>query len=140
MPDLKVIVAAVDFSACSDHALEAACDLAEKYDAEIHLVHVEKEPVPYHGYELEPSDEVKQKLDALPDSRWSNLKVTRTVRFGPPAKELVTEAEEKQADLIVIGTHGRGTVQKLFLGSVADQVVRAAPCPVMTIHPPVTDT
>ena len=63
------------------------------------------------------------------------MDVTGVILVGRPSEELVKLAEEKGADLIVMGTHGRAGFDRLLFGSVANEVVKAAPCPVMTIRP-----
>jgi nucleotide-binding universal stress UspA family protein len=59
------------------------------------------------------------------------------LRTGVPYQEIVALATDERADLIVIGTHGRGGINRVLLGSVADRVVRLAPCPVLTVREPV---
>ena len=60
----------------------------------------------------------------------------RALRTGVPHEEIVALAQDERADLIVIGTHGRGGINRALLGSVADRVVRLAPCPVLTVREP----
>ena len=68
-----------------------------------------------------------------PDER-AFLQSTQLVMFGTPAREIVNHAAANDIDLIVMGTHGRGGVHHLLMGSVAERVVRAAPCPVLTVR------
>ena len=64
------------------------------------------------------------------------LDVRVALRTGPPYQKIVDLATDERADLVVIGTHGRGSVERALLGSVADRVVRMAPCPVLTVREP----
>ena len=68
-----------------------------------------------------------------PDER-ASLRSTQLVVFGAPARDIVNHAAANDIDLIVMGTHGRGSIQHLLMGSVAERVVRTAPCPVLTVR------
>jgi nucleotide-binding universal stress UspA family protein len=68
--------------------------------------------------------------------RLRGCKVRTVLRVGTPYREVVHEAKASGADLVVMSTHGRGEIQRLLLGSVADRVIRMAPCPVMTVREP----
>jgi nucleotide-binding universal stress UspA family protein len=63
-----------------------------------------------------------------------NVKVTTQVGLGIPAERVVEEAVDRESDVIVMGTHGRSGIAHLFMGSVAERVVRSAPCPVITLR------
>lgn len=133
---VKKILTPTDFSDTANRALTYACELAEKFSAQLYLLYVIKEPVPYHGYDLEPEEEITEKMSRLPGEPWSEkLRIERIVRMGPPFLEIITEAHEKQVDMIVMGTHGYGPIKHMLIGSVAERVVRRAPCPVLTIRP-----
>jgi nucleotide-binding universal stress UspA family protein len=109
--------------------------MANCFGAELHLLHVQKDSLPYHGYEFECPAELQQQLDARPAPPWQQqLSVTRSVRVGPPALEIVTDAQQRSADLIVLGAQGLSPIRDLFLGSVAERVVRTATCPVLTVR------
>jgi nucleotide-binding universal stress UspA family protein len=69
-------------------------------------------------------------------SRGEGLSARAALRTGVAYAEIVATATDERADLIVIGTHGRGTFERALLGSVADRVVRLAPCPVLTVREP----
>ena len=71
----------------------------------------------------------------LPEVEAAGVEVVRQVVLGSPSHEIVKSAAAEKVDLIVIATHGRTGVSRLFIGSVAERVVRTAPCPVMTIRP-----
>jgi nucleotide-binding universal stress UspA family protein len=80
---------------------------------------------------------ISEKLDQQPGSPWDeNLTVVREIRQGSPFLEIIRYAKEKNIDLIVLGTHGRSGLAHVMLGSVAERVVRIAPCPVLTVRHP----
>jgi len=141
------ILVPTDFSIQSESALAYARELAERFGASIHLLHVLEDPYATSAYATEVygylppglketwQKNAEEKLDTLlPAADRIRLGVTSAVIFGRPAAAIVEYAEEEKADLIVMGTHGRGGVTHLLLGSVAERVVRAAPCPVLTVR------
>jgi nucleotide-binding universal stress UspA family protein len=143
MLHLRTILHPTDFSACSDSAFHAACSLARAYGAELVLVHVAA-PAP-EGADAETSllphsDEVKDaiwnKLSALRGAN-ANVVVSQHIRNGEPTDEILRLAAEINADMIVIGTHGRTGLGRLLMGSVAEEVIRKAVCPVLTVKIPV---
>jgi nucleotide-binding universal stress UspA family protein len=71
----------------------------------------------------------------LPEAQRSKVEVTRRVVVGIPYRKIVEVAEEEKSDLIVMTTHGRTGLSHLVMGSVAEKIVRTAPCPVLTIRP-----
>lgn len=122
--------------------------MARRCDASLHLLHVVTDADVSPGTEAFwgfSEDDVQQKwvteattqLDALrPSNEERLLQVVRAVEIGTPSVGIVRYARTHDIDLIVMGTHGRGAVQQLLLGSVAEQVVRQAPCPVLTVRDP----
>lgn len=149
MIQLKRILAATDFSEFSTNAVRYACELAEKFDAELHLLHVLEAhavstPVFAAGLALNSwmqesrAAAEKSLASALdPASRFRGP-VVRKVVEGPAFPEIIRYAVNLKIDLIVMGTHGRTRtgIQHLILGSVAEKVVRKADCPVLTISLP----
>ncbi len=147
MIKLKRIMAATDFSECSDHALRYACEFAETFGAELHLVNVTEPPAAAYsefgiGYVgVEKLDEDLQrgaeaKLNTLPSQEWqAKLKIVRKAILGSTFVELVQYAKKQDIDMIVLGTHGRGAIAHMLMGSTAEKVVRKAPCPVLTVRP-----
>jgi len=141
------ILVPTDFSAASELALTTARELAERLGASIHLLHVLEDPYSTTAYATEvygylpPDIKENWQRDAeahmatvlTPDER-ARFKTTTAVLFGSPAKTIVEHAQAEGIDLIVMGTHGRGGVAHLFLGSVAERVVRTAHCPVLTVR------
>ena len=153
MIQLKRVLFPTDFSSASESAREYALTLAERFDAELHLLHVIHdwvERMPEFGMGLsvpawaeqgparrrDLEESAIRQLPALTPSGWSEQhRVTIAVKEGEPFVEIVKYAREHEIDLIVIGTHGRGAVAHALLGSVAERVVRKAPCPVLTVRP-----
>lgn len=147
MIKLNRILAATDFSECSEHALRYACEFAEAFGSELHLLHAIEPPaaaysefgigyVGVHGIEDDLKQACVAKLKTLPGPRWQEkLSLTRSVVMGTPFVETVRYAKEHDIDLIVLGTHGRGPIAHMLLGSTAQKVVRKAPCPVLTVRP-----
>jgi nucleotide-binding universal stress UspA family protein len=140
MLPIHTILHPTDFSEHSEHALQFASGLARDYGAQLMLVHVIVPPPVIYGEGLLTTDvfvnrEVQERLHQwqIPDER---VRVVRQCVEGDPATEIVRVARERAADLIVMGTHGRTGLSRLLMGSVAEQVVRQAPCPVLTVGGP----
>ena len=135
------ILVPIDFSAGSDAALEMATSLARDSGGSLVLAHVEIISLSAAGGEYlnampePPTEELLAKLDAvaLPDS---HVPVERRLLAGDPADAIVRLAQTEEVDMIVMGTHGRRGLSRLLMGSVAEAVVRAAPCPVLTVKQP----
>ena len=137
--NIQKILFATDFSHASDAALPLATSLARDHDAMMFIVHVEP-PTPTEGggelyYALGPTcDEIKEMLHhVLPAD--SKVPCEHHLLTGIPAKALVQFAKEHNVDVIVMGTHGRRALSHILMGSVAEAVVRRAPCPVLTLRP-----
>ena len=140
------ILVPTDFSAPSNAALALAKQMATTSGASLHLIHVLEDPFtaayatevyapPSAGIKEAWLEGAKALLDAqlTPDER-ASFRSTQRVVFGTPARDIVDQAAANDIDLIVMGTHGRGGVQHLLMGSVAERVVRTAPCPVLTMR------
>lgn len=143
---IKKILFPTDFSECADHALDEAVQLAGVYGAELHLIHavVLHADVVYELGTMPPNvEEIRRDLEATARDRLdrlvagpsTDLRITRVQKRGfSAASVILTYAAEQDIDLIVMGTHGHRGLSHLFLGSIAEQVVREAACPVMTIR------
>jgi len=140
------ILCPVDFSEATSFALMPAISLATELDAELLLLHVLDYPYPHvgpvvQGFDIESYYGVMQEkalaqLDGLVDDDTRQFAEVRSlVRRGSAYSEIVRLAEEEGADLIVIPTHARTGLDHVLWGSVAEKVVRLAPCPVMTVSP-----
>jgi nucleotide-binding universal stress UspA family protein len=138
MLPVRTILHPTDFSASSEAALVYACALAKDYAAEIVLLHVWEPLIVMGGkkYPQVPPNDVEEtmaRLDllAVPEP---SVKITRKVVVGEPPEEIVREARERRCDVIVMGTHGHTGLTRVLLGSVAEGVLRHAPCPVLTVR------
>lgn len=148
MINLKRILVPTDFSEHSANALRYAAAFARRFSAELYLLHVFQdlavsgpEAVAVGPPIVAPIeqflDSARKSLDRLvEDAHLQQLTVHREVRPGTPFDEIVGMAKEKDIDLIVMGTHGRGWLAHVLLGSVTEKVVRKAPCPVLTVRHP----
>jgi nucleotide-binding universal stress UspA family protein len=139
------IMAPIDFSPTAAEGMRLAVDMAQRYEASLTLVHV-YQPVAYpfpEGYVLYTPQQMASLLTEVQKLLEGALKEVRAAGAGRAdtkllqgvaASEIVTFAQEENYDLIVIGTHGRTGIQHALLGSVAEKVVRRAPCPVLTVR------
>ena len=140
------IVHPTDFSTASRAAFAKAVEMAKADRGELLLVHVLSPvmPVPGDGY-ISPKvyDEIaastrawaqKQLDKLLAKAKVAGARVKGLLVEGVPHEQIVRLARSKRADVVVMGTHGRSGLAKLFLGSVAGRVVAAAPCPVLTVR------
>lgn len=151
MINLKRILLPTDLSECAQHARSYAIDLAAKFGAELHLLHVIHDPatdVPDFGMGLafpaytenlpekrrELTASVTQSLQTLLADCPAQVKTSISVQFGPPFLKILNYVEEHDIDLIVMGTHGRTGVMHVLLGSVAERVIQNAVCPVLTVR------
>lgn len=132
----QVIVCPTDFSDVGNRALEGAAQLARETGATLHALHVRTTPFPYDALLY---GQVESPLGTEADQFWRDLphcvelNVQRHVRFGDPAAEILRFVNEVSADLIVMGTHGRGGLTRAMMGSVAEQVMRRADVPVLLL-------
>ncbi len=141
------IVVPTDFSDCSRAAWAEAQRLARAFGSELILVHVVVEPAPFSGapFGLGVGQEFYDAIRRWADGelqRWiepakaAGFVVRAHLRTGIAHREIVDLAVDERADLLVIGTHGRGGLDRALLGSVADRVLRLAPCPVLAVRIP----
>jgi nucleotide-binding universal stress UspA family protein len=143
---LKNILVPTDFGAPSQQALEYGRHFARQFGARLHVLHTVENVLVPGGAEVPVAavQQVEQGLESVAhrqmdmmltaDDR-ATLKVVPVVRGARAAAvDIVDYARDEQIDLIVMGTHGRGALQHLLMGSVAERVVRSAPCPVLTVH------
>jgi nucleotide-binding universal stress UspA family protein/mono/diheme cytochrome c family protein len=145
-PDIKRILVPLDFTVNSNRALDYAHGLARKFEASLHLVHVCEVPsmmtgsldayvVVYSDWSRRLGEDAEAQL-VREKTALADVKVTTEVLFGPPAFSIIDAAQANESDLIVMGTHGHGAVMHMVMGSVAERVVRGAPCPVLTVREP----
>jgi nucleotide-binding universal stress UspA family protein len=140
---IRSILIPVDFHQHADEALTCGLAWAARWNAAVHVLHVYSPPwVRDVGYVPPPAELVADIVHRLEDKlaagvrcrHAGQLDVRTAVTIGHPADEILRYAEEIHADLIVVGTHGREFIGRLLLGSVAEAMLRRAPCPVMTLH------
>jgi nucleotide-binding universal stress UspA family protein len=138
---LQRIEVAVDFSESSRVAVAYAVELARRLRAELTLVHVHP-PLPVHD-PLLPSSKGSASIAAAEErlegwrrdaERQVEVPVAAKLLFGEAAAEVLRQAELGACDLLVVGTRARALVPRLLLGSVAERLVREAPCPVLVAH------
>lgn len=165
MLHLATILHPTDFSDDSEFAFRLACALARDYNARLILLHVISPSEALYGGIVEPSEngprveEAKECLREMEKSDWRvpcptsflveeakeklrqlegqahRVRVESQVLEGDPVDMILRAAEETSSDLIVMGTHGRRALARLLMGSVAEAVLRKAPCPVLTAKP-----
>ena len=143
---IRSILAPTDFSKHAETALRYACGLAETLGASLHLLHVLSDIVPIGPdpmlaavlppeYYVESERTSHEALKDLLQPSWGvPASIETSVRWGAPDAVIVEFAAAKAVDLIVIATHGRTGLSHVLLGSVAERIVREAPCPVLTIR------
>jgi nucleotide-binding universal stress UspA family protein len=144
---MTTLLVAHDFDETSERALDQAIALARKLSAKVVVVHVYNVPVYLfpEGSALIPTPEdaaqvaeaAQRHLDhAVTRRRAEGVDITGVLRSGVSADEICKLADELDASIIVMGTHGRGAFGRALLGSVAQLVMRTAKQPVLTVHPP----
>ncbi len=148
MIDLKRILLPTDFSKHSQNALAYATAFAEKFGAEIVLLHVVQDLAVFIPEAVSVSPPIAPPVEQFTAAARASLQqvavenklerfgVQVEVREGTPFYEIIQVAREKNVDLIIMGTHGRGGLTHVLLGSVTEKVVRKAPCPVLTVRHP----
>lgn len=142
---IRHILVPTDFSDPASAALTYARTLAEEFGSHLHIFHVVPEPYVYPwGTEIStlPLADLMAQSEALSNTRLAELippdeapkgGLTTTTAVGTPVDRILTYITDSKIDLVVIGTHGRGAVGHLLLGSVAERVVRRSPVPVLTV-------
>ncbi len=145
MINIKRILMPTDFSDSGKTALMYAVAFADQFGAAVDLLHV-VEPVPAGALlSYRPLQELKQSMRSDAEKQMEDLHgewadyafpVNKIVVEGYPFVEIIKYARENSSDMIVMGTHGRGAIAHMLLGSVAEKVVRKAPCPVLTVRHP----
>jgi nucleotide-binding universal stress UspA family protein len=144
---LQRILVPTDFSKESNAALQYGVGLAEAFYAQLHLLHVLEviagaEPL---IWQIDQRKAIEARIEAaawdelrrlLPAADQARFKAELALEWGSPLEEIIRYAAEHAIELITMGTHGRGGVKRLVIGSVAENVVRSARCPVVTIRQP----
>jgi nucleotide-binding universal stress UspA family protein len=145
MAELNKVVVPIDFSSNTDKVINYAMSVADKLGAEVLFFHVVNN---FQGYDMmlvHPSFiGLTNDLEQQAEERMANLvtdykdreqKVNGNVILGDAADEIISYAKLEKADMIIIGTHGVKGLEKILMGSTADQVIKKSPCPVLVFNP-----
>ena len=149
MSEFKTVLVTTDFSETSLHAFGPAVSIAEKYGGKLLLIYVEEDRLPPFAGELGSvrvgdilemhRERASKEIEYLAEAHFGGrIEYETMVVPGIPHREIVRISHERDVDLIVIATHGRGFMSHALFGSTTERVVRRASCPVMTVraHPP----
>lgn len=145
--EIKKVLFATDFSEGSSHALPYAVDMAKQYGAKLYFIHVIYDVAKTAGWYVPhvSIDEIYKDIEkgaraelekSFIDEMRGFKDIERVVLKGIPYEEITKFAAENKIDLIVLGTHGRRGIDRMLFGSTAEQVVRNAPCPVLSVRLP----
>ncbi|MCE9951149.1 universal stress protein [Aeromonas allosaccharophila] len=142
MPSIKTLLCPVDFSQMSRAVLDYAVFMAQSHQAQLKLIHVVDQLHGFDSYKIlhmtavEITHEMERQAKAQLKELVATLPipVTFDIRFGRAADEIVIQAKDDEVELIVMGSHGRSGISHLLVGSVAESVVRHAPCPVLVVR------
>ncbi len=144
MSRVRRILHATDFSRASRSAFATALEMAQRDRARLVLLHVLVPPSPFLGDALPPSyveldtrarrDAERRLAAAGAGAKKAGVRVEAQLIEGIPAEEIIRVARRRRPDLIVIGTHGRTGLGRVFMGSVAERVLQRASCPVLTVR------
>ena len=144
----KSILVPTDFSEYSDKAIRQAADIAEQNSAKLFLIHVVTWPEEWANYTISISGE---KIQTIVDEsvkaatkrmheeveklkQVKKIEITYDVKVGVPYQQILKEQTERKVDLIVLGSHGRTSIVRALIGSVANQIVHDATCPVLIVR------
>ena len=141
---MKNILASIDFSDVTGAVVQSAAGIANAFQTSLYLLHVAPPDPDFIGYEPGPQtvrDGVAQKFrkehqqlrELESELKSKGLDVHALLVQGATAEKILQEAKRLQAEMIVIGSHGHGALQKLLVGSVAEGILRKVPCPVLIV-------
>lgn len=140
MQGAKIVLVPVDYEPASLAALETARELAPRIGCEITLIHIYNVPaVAYPGFDPVVAPTVPGEIARIARTALENFAAEQGIahtmlREGDPATEILRAVEELSPALVAMGTHGRSGLAHLFVGSVAEKVVRGSRAPVLTVH------
>jgi nucleotide-binding universal stress UspA family protein len=146
MPYFRNIVVGLDFSKTSEEALRVAREVAVDHSARLHLVHVvadvrqtlaavETPGISFDDLQRQWIQQAEARLATVGKTAAGDANIRKALVGAPIAGAIAEYAATNHADLIVVGTQGYGPLKRLLLGSVSDQLLRCAPCPVLTVPP-----
>jgi nucleotide-binding universal stress UspA family protein len=140
---IRSILVPIDFSEHSQKALRYALAFATQFDAEVTLVHIVEQmvypgdwmypPLAVTDFATEKREQMIERLQAL--DAGSGVSTQHIVRLGRAWQEVIEIAREQKTDLIILATHGYTGLKHVLLGSVAEKIIRHAPCPVLSVRP-----
>lgn len=149
MSHVKIILCPIDFSECAERALDYAARMAKQFNAELRLVHAYTDPLAFVPFSrpntagpptadravIESAQRHREKqirrLQDMCAGHGVDAKVDE--KEGEPRRVILDAAKELNADLIIMGTHGRSGAARMLMGSVAERIVRSSPCPVLVV-------
>ncbi|MBN2654107.1 MAG: universal stress protein [Nitrospirae bacterium] len=145
--NIKRVLIPTDFSDSAMHALEYAVDLAKKYGADLFIINVIYDVASASGMYVphvsvnemfrEMEENANKEIRLFGAGLYEDMKnVTHSVIRGAPYEEIIKFSEQNSIDLIVMGTHGRKGLDRLFFGSTVDRVLRNSKCPVLAVRAP----
>ena len=139
MREIKKILVPIDFSRGSTKILQYAIFFAEKYNAKIFIVNVTEYPHTISGdptFISSVTSSAMEKMASFLEDNRDQIPVSfeSSTLFGDAAEKIISYAEKENFDLIIIGTHGHKSLEKMLFGSVAEKVIKLSPCPVLTIN------
>ena len=146
MKEFKKILFPVDFSEVSPKIVPWVCSMGEKFDAEIHLLFVARTleyfsgiyvtPVAIENFEDELIKGAEIKIEEFANVHFKEFADCKfRVVLGDADEEIINYVKSEQIDLIIMGTHGRKGLERIFFGSVAEKVIKTSPVPVLSINP-----
>ncbi len=145
MADIKKILCAVDFSDYSPEVADYASMVAGCAGAQVMVLYVAPSLSQYVGFHVPPSSiesfvgeivtGAEDTMNEFIKANFKDLNVTGKVVTGYPAEEVLAIAEAEDADMIVMGTHGRKGIDRILFGSVAEKIVKSSKVPVLTVRP-----
>ncbi len=143
---IKKIFFPIDFEQSTSNILDYVLSVSEKYDAMIYLLHVIEDfsqwggfyipHIPFQQYHEEALKGAEKRLDKICRTELQSCPdFQKQVIVGDPAQEILKAIEREDIDLVIMGTHGRKGLEHIFFGSVAENVVKKSPVPVLTVNP-----
>jgi nucleotide-binding universal stress UspA family protein len=146
MKQVKKILFPIDFASNFEPLVPWVSTLAGKFEATVYVLFVAQDLTHFasfyvpHGnieeFQQQAIDSAKKRMAAAVEEFSKKFpKVETCVELGVPAEKILAFAEKEKIDLIIMGAHGRTGLERAIFGSVANKVVKSAPCPVLTIHP-----
>ncbi len=146
MPKIEKILFPVDFTTATDKILPVVKDMTKAFGAKLHILHVIRSPQEFAGFEMGPAWYASLEKDLMDGAEKSMRRliaehledvgdVETHISVGDIVDTIIDYVNSNDIDMIIIGTHGRKGLEKVMFGSVAEGVIKEAPCPVLTVNP-----